>query len=260
MIALHEETSLRLFMVSVWAWFPVVTTFIRSIWMLKKFVLVIGLVSAATSAFAAGIMLAPVDPLAFAVASNDWGPYGGPQLQNLRKVVNGQVLAHQTGSSYTDPETHVIKRTKCFDPSNCVMCSPQAMDYGKKMLGQLKASSGAGQATGTNMAALATYYDQQARAMKDRELLAASNAEFVVTETSIVDGQEVTTTKTVTLENTGSKGVERAKAFAQQLKNQAAQQQAQQGVTVYSYITAATETLQTPKPAIEMYVSNDPLR
>jgi hypothetical protein len=228
--------------------------------MLRRFLFVaIAILSAAMTANAQQALLAPVDPLAWAVANTDWGAYGGEQLKNLRQVVNGQVIAHEASASYTDPQTRVVKRLKCFDPSNCVMCSPSAMKYARTMRDQMSGKSEAIQGNVSNLAALATYYDQQAQAAKDRERLNATANDYVMTETNIVDGQEVTTTKTVTFENPGTEGTARAQQLANQMRQYSANQAGMEGAQVYAYITAAQQTLQKPKPAIELNVGRDPL-
>jgi len=227
--------------------------------MLKKIALtILGICLCAVSP-AAEVLLAPVDPLAWAVANTDWGPFGGAQLKKLREVVNGQVIAHEANASYTDPETRIVKRLKCFDPANCVMCSPAAMEYGRKMRGQLSATSVADQANAANLAALATYYDQQVKAAKDRERLNAEKGDYIVTTTRMEDGREVTTTSTVTFQNPGNAGAQRAQQLATQMRQSAQMQSQQQGGSIYAYITAALETLQKPQPAIELNVGRDPL-
>ncbi len=205
------------------------------------------------------ILLAPVDPLAYAVASANWGNMGGGQLESLRKVVMGQVRAHEANSARTDPATGIVQRVKCFDPANCVMCSPEVLEYGRRMRDQLSASSGAAQGNAANLSALATYYEQQAEAERERERLNAAANNFMVIERTVVDGQEVVTTKTVTFEGTNG-GPSRAQRLANEMRQQSYSQQGQnQAMMVYGYIRAASDTLQRPRPAILLNLGSDPL-
>lgn len=204
-------------------------------------------------------LLAPVDPLAWAVSNTDWGGMGGKSLKDLRAVVNGQVIAHEAVASYTDPQTRIVKRLKCFDPANCVMCSKSASEAAKKMRTQLTNSSMSSMGTSANLTALATYYDQQAQAVKDRERLNSLPNDYVMTETSIVDGQEVTTTKTVSFQAPTGTGTAQAEQIAGQVRQYASNQMQSQGTIVYAYISAAAQTLQKPQPAIELNVGVDPL-
>lgn len=228
--------------------------------MLKKFA--IALISAilfVPHAHAQQVLLAPVDPLAWAVANTDWGGMGGQSLKDLRAVVNGQVIAHQAAASYTDPQTRIVKRLKCFDPANCIMCSESARAAAKTMRTQLTNSSMASMGNSANLTALATYYDQQAQAAKDRERLNSLPNDYVMTETSIVDGQEVTTTKTVSFKAPTGTGTAQAEQIASQVRQYAANQVQGQGAVVYAYISAAVQTLQKPRAAIELNVGVDPL-
>ena len=102
-------------------------------------------------------------------------------------------------------------------------------------------------------------HDQQAQAEKDRELLNAGGQNYVMTETAIVDGQEVTTTRTVTFDTPSGEGTGRAQQLANQMRQYASGQVDTQGAMVYGYITAATQTLKSPQPAIELNVVRDPL-
>lgn len=201
-------------------------------------------------------LLAPVDPLAWAVVNTDWGPFGAAQLKNLREVVNGQVRNHEINNSRTDFNTGVVQRLRCFDPANCVMCSPDVMKYARRMQDQLRASSGAIQGNSSNLAALATYYEQQAAAEKERERLNADRS-YMMTEVQNVDGRDVVTTKTVTFSTPGNGGPAHAQQLANQLRGQLAQQNQQQGMAFYAYIKAAEETIRKPKPAIVLNLGGE---
>lgn len=204
-------------------------------------------------------MLAPVDPLAWAVVNTDWGHFGAAQLKSLREVINGQVRNHEINNSRTDFSTGIVQRLKCFDPANCVMCSPDVMRYAKTMQSQLRAASGALQGNASSLSALATYYEQQTKAEKTREQLNADNRSYVITEVQNVDGRDVVTTKTVTFATPSNEGPARAQQLANQLRRQLAQQNQQQGLAFYAYIKAAEETIKSPRPAIVLNLSSDPL-
>lgn len=229
--------------------------------MIKKIALIATLIS--TSAFvapaSAAPLLAPVDPLAWAVANADWSGHGGGQIESLRKVVNGQVAAHQVNSSYTDPVNRVVKRVKCVDPANCVMCSPGAGDAGQKLREQISASAGAAAGTGSMYATLATYAESRANSLSQQARWNSLRNENRLTETTNVDGEDVVTTKTVKVENSADAEIARTAEIMKQLAQNAQMQAQQQGSLVYTYIEAASQNLKAPEPAIELFAGTDPL-
>lgn len=212
-------------------------------------------------AFAAETLLAPVDPLSWAVANGDWGGQGASQIDALRKVVNGQVTAHQVNSAYTDPKTRVVKRIKCADAANCVMCSNSAREASKKLREQVSNSAGSAQGTSAIYTAAATYAQARADAINSQSSWnkARSNSSTVI-ETALVDGVEVTTSKTVTVEDPANAELQKTEQILAQLKTAAQAQTQQQGAIVYTYLGAAVGNLKAPAPAVELYVGQDPLR
>lgn len=230
--------------------------------MIKKMMLLLTAVTTMTApAFAAGeILLAPVDPLSWAVANGDWGVQGASQIDALRKVVNGQVTAHQLTSSYTDPKTRVVKRIKCADPANCIMCSDAARESGKKLRDQVSNSAGSAQGAASIYTAAATYAQARADAINAQSTWQQARSKSTITETSMVDGQEVTTTKTVTVEDPAAAEVQKTEQVLAQLKAAAQAQAQQQGSLVYTYLGAAVGNLTAPAPAVELYMGEDPLR
>lgn len=227
--------------------------------MSRKIAIIAAVVYAAVTPVQAAPLLAPVDPLAWAVANADWSGYGGDQIEALRKVVNGQVAAHQVSSSYTDPTERVVKRVKCVDPANCVMCSQSAGDAGQKLRQQISASAGSAAGSSSMYATLATYADARANALSERARWNSLRNENTVSETVNVDGEDVTTTKTVKVENAADAEIARTAEVMKQLAQNLQMQSQQQGSLVHAYIGAAQQNLSSPEPAVELYSGTDPL-
>lgn len=209
--------------------------------------------------FAAGPILAPVDPLAWAVANADWGPAGGAQLESLRKVVNGQVAAHQLQGSYVDAEQRVVKRLKCAGANGCVMCSKAVRDSARTLRQQISNTAMGASDSSSMFAAMATYAQAKADALSSQARWNALRNENTMTMTTMVDGQEVVTTQTVKVENAADAEMERVSGLMQQMAQTYGMQAQQQGSTVYNYLGAATESLAKPEPAVEVYIGEDPL-
>lgn len=229
--------------------------------MFKKLALIaVGIASLTGPASAVETLLAPVDPLAWAVANANWGTSGGSQIESLRKIVNGQVTAHQVNGSYTDPEQRVVKRIKCSDPANCFMCSQSAREAGKKLRVEVSNSAGSAQGSQGIYAAMSTYAQAKADALNAQARWNNLRNENTITETTMVDGEEVVTTKTVKIENAADAQMQEAAKVMQQVAQSAQLQSQQQGSLVYSYIKAAAGTLNTPQPCTELFVGEDPLK
>lgn len=232
---------------------------------MKKFTLTaISILAAAATAFAqetAAPILAPVDPLAWAVANADWGHAGGQQVESLRKIVNGQVAAHQVNCSYTDPRSLSVMRVKCFDPANCVVCSKSAGEAGRKLRQEIGNSAASAQTQGSIYNAIATYAQQRATALSEQAKWNELRNENTVTETT-TDGQgeSQTVTKTVKVENAADKEMQRTSQILQQLAANAHTQAQQQGSMVHNYVNAAVETLQKPSTATVVLSGQDPLQ
>ncbi len=222
-------------------------------------ILLAAVATIATPLRAADALLAPVDPLSWAVANADWGGQGAAQIDALRKVVNGQVTAHQVTSSYTDPVSRVVKRVKCFDPVNCIMCSNTARDAGKKLRDQVSNSAASAQGSQALAAAAATYAKARADAITEQARWNNARSESTIVETTMVDGQEVTTSKTVTVTNNTDAELAKTQQILAQIQAATQQQNQQQGNLVYTYVGAATGNLQAPQPVVEMYLGQDPL-
>jgi endonuclease/exonuclease/phosphatase (EEP) superfamily protein YafD len=227
--------------------------------MIKKFAFLAIAVFTAVAPVGAAPLLAPVDPLAWAVANADWSGTGGTQIDSLRKIVNGQVTAHQVNSAYTDPVNRVVKRIKCADPANCVMCSQAAGDAGQKLRQQISASASSAAGTASMYATLQTYAEARANALSEQARWNSLRKESTVTETVNVDGQDVTTTKTVKVENAADAEIARTAEVMKQLAQNAQLQTQQQGSLVYTYVGAAAQNLKSPEPAVELYAGSDPL-
>lgn len=194
-------------------------------------------------------VLAPVDPLAWAVANSDLGPYGGAQADSLRKIVNGQVAAHQASCSYTDPKTRAVVNVKCYDPANCVVCSKKAGDAGKKLQREISgaASSSAGQAS--IYQTMASYAQARADALNEQAKWNELRNQQTITETTTVDGETKTVTKDVKVENAADKESRHTAQVMSQLAAAAQVQAQQQGSVTGTYVNAAASALQKPQPA-----------
>lgn len=227
--------------------------------MKKKFAFLTASILVAIAPAAAAPVLAPVDPLAYAVANADWGGLGGNQIESLRKIVNGQVTAHQVSNSYTDPVNRVVKRVKCADPANCIMCSAAAGDAAQTLRQQISASASSAAGNASMYGTIATYAEARAKAMSQQAQWNALRNENTITETTNVDGEDVTTTRTVKVENAADQEMARTAEVLQQLAQSAQMQQQQQGSVVHTYMGAAEQSLKKPEPGYEMFAGTDPL-
>lgn len=208
-----------------------------------------------------GPVLAPVDPFAWAVANADWGSYKNSQVDSLRKIVNGQVTAHQANATYTDPNTGSLLSVKCYDPTNCVVCSRGAMESAKQLRQQVGGSISVSGETATAFSVLATYQKRQADALNEQAKWNELRNQYTVTEeTTTGEGETITTTKSVKVTNAADEEAKRL-AQIQQAASQLSMQQGQQhGMAIYSYGNAAAACLREPQPSILMYAGSDPLK
>ena len=205
-------------------------------------------------------VLAPIDPLAWAVANADWGAYTTPQIESLRKIVNGQVAAHQVSCSYTDSKTHSVMRVKCSDPVTCMICSKTSRQNALKLRQEIGNSSANAQAQGGQFAALATYAKARADALNQQAKW--NEAKNLITKTETVtgaDGETKTEVTTVKTEDALEAEKKKTAQVLQQLSAGAQAQAQQQGSLVGTYVNAAMNTLVTPTSATVMFAGQDPL-
>ncbi len=234
--------------------------------MIRKFaLLLIAVVSLGGSAFACetttGPLLAPIDPFAWAAANTDWRGQGNGQVDSLKKIVNGQVAAHQIHSSYTCAKCRSVMRVKCSDPSNCVMCSQAAGDTGKKLRAQLNNSVSSASDMGSVYAMMATMQEHEAARLEAQAKWNELQNEYTVEEeVTTADGVTEKTTKKVKVTNAADTERKNQAAALQALAAGAQQQGQAQGMMIYSYMSAAAGALTKPAPSTALYAGEDPLK
>src|SRR5690606_13452725 len=141
----------------------------------------------------------------------------------------------------------------------CVMCSQTAGDAGQKLRQQISASASSAAGTASMYSTLQTYAEARANALSEQARWNSLRKENTITETVNVDGQDVTTTKTVKVENAADAEIARTAEVMKQLAQNAQLQTQQQGSLVYTYVGAAAQNLKSPEPAVELYAGSDPL-
>jgi len=214
-----------------------------------------------------GPLLAPVDPIAWGTVNADWGSYAsGGQMDSLRKVVNGQLTAHQANCSFICSHCRSIMRVKCFDPSNCVVCSADAAKFGKSVRDGINATNSNSQAAQASLSISAAAQAFLARQEEIRANMSIASKSYTETTTEVgLEGEDRGEMKVrhSIVSEADSERLKRAEAYRTAAQNlqMAASGQSQTGGNFFS--TAYNDVvskLKAPEPSTVLYSGSDPLQ